>query len=419
MMAFINLYCEDALSFIWNDGDADVESQFAMVWAGYRTVRKFVSLEDSKALVRKACKDDIGITDPSQVGAMVACWDTAQRADENEKSQKLLAANTNAPRPMPMNEFTLMKKALERALGVPEDQSLSDSQIPHPTQFFNHKLEEVEKGFPVATPLDEIMFTGEPDTGGITEVGADSAGMMRMMFKKVKGTTARTEEEYRAKMKLEGAAWQMLSSKFLSRPWLKAIARSDFVSFSEWILGEDVFIIKMGTPQGERRIKAPWNILMNFEISARQAAFKHINERGHTMKVALNMVQGDADLRLRNFTTPLTMHLADKSKNNTPPPQNLWYERPTKYHKGDKGKGKGKGNKDRDQKGKGKGKSKDQNPLKLHKVGGREICYTYNAGKKCEGGCNRLHVCQFKPCAEKGEKHPMSICEKAQAAGVR
>ena len=224
-------------------------------------------------------------------------------------------------------------------------------------------------------------------------------------------------------MKLEGHAWQMLASKYITRPWLKDITRSDFVTFSEWILGEEVYMKKTSSSQGARRIKAPWSILMDFEYEARQKAFKMINEDGATMRDALEKVQHDADLMLSHFTTPLCIYLADqankKSPVNHPPPQNLWEQRPFKFQKGD-GKGKGK-NKDKG-KGKGKkngGKKGGKDNRLVFKKGDREICFKFNKGQRCDAQCQRVHICQFKECADRGEKHPLSICEKAIAAGVQ
>ena len=56
------------------------------------------------------------------------------------------------------------------------------------------KLDQTEQGEPEATPLDEIHYQGEEATGFIEVSAPDISGMNRMIRKKVKGTTARTEE---------------------------------------------------------------------------------------------------------------------------------------------------------------------------------------------------------------------------------
>ena len=88
----------------------------------------------------------------------------------------------------------------------------------------------------------------------------------------------------------------MLASKYISCPWLKEIHRSDFVIFSEWILGEEVYTRKVSTAQGERHVKATWHILMNFEYKARQRAFKKVNEDGEAMHDALKKIPKDPGL---------------------------------------------------------------------------------------------------------------------------
>ena len=213
MKDFVAQHAEDALTFIWNDADVEIPTQFALAWNGYRTVRKFVAIEDDKPLVRKAIGDEIGITDKSQVGAVVSCWETASQAEDNERKQKILATNMSVPRPMPMPEFQLMKQAIEAWSGI---KSLPKSQTPHPENFFNHKLDEVEKSHPIATPQDEIMYQDEPETAGaLSEVGADLSGALRMMRKKVKGTFARNEDKRKIYIERN---WREINS-FILRSW--------------------------------------------------------------------------------------------------------------------------------------------------------------------------------------------------------
>ena len=63
--------------------------------------------------------------------------------------------------------------------------------------------------------------------------------------------------------------------------------------------------------------------------------------------------------------------------------------------------GKGKGNKGKGGKGDGKGpKAK----LLTHTPEGREICFRYNNGEACDGGCGRVHICQWPG---RGQIHPV------------
>ena len=65
-------------------------------------------------------------------------------------------------------------------------------------------MEEVERGIPAATSLDEIMYIDEPESGAIaSEIGADLSGVMRMFRKKVKGTEHETTELQLRRMEAE------------------------------------------------------------------------------------------------------------------------------------------------------------------------------------------------------------------------
>ena len=125
---------------------------------------------------------------------------------------------------MPKTDFTLMRKALEKRLEV---DTLPEKETPHPDHFFNVKMDQVGAGEPEATPLDEIMFKGEAESGVLEFSKPDSTGTWRQMRSKVKGTTARTEESLRTKMKCEGNAWSMLATKFITISWLNGITRQE------------------------------------------------------------------------------------------------------------------------------------------------------------------------------------------------
>ena len=63
MKAFLAAWCEEALTFMFDDSDVDLESQVAVVHTGYRTVRKFAALEDERQGIEV---DPTGVTSQSR-----------------------------------------------------------------------------------------------------------------------------------------------------------------------------------------------------------------------------------------------------------------------------------------------------------------------------------------------------------------
>ena len=69
---FVKENCEPELAFIFATEELPVEVQYDFVHKGFKTVHKFANIDDTKEAVKKACKDEWGITDRLHIAAIVS-----------------------------------------------------------------------------------------------------------------------------------------------------------------------------------------------------------------------------------------------------------------------------------------------------------------------------------------------------------
>ena len=410
--AYIGEHAEAELAFVLGEVGMPLPLQYLLVHAGYRTVRLLASIEDTKAAVRVAFKDILGV-DPAadaearmQMSLLVLAWDIAQASAKKEIEVRAEAKSLGVQRPVTHNDRLAMRRLLQSRVGA-----IPDAETPG-AAYITTKLEEVELNDPQASPLDEIAHL-EHSTDCELTVGVDPQGAFRTVRKKLKVDIPATPEQYRMRMRVESNLWQMIASKFTNRSWLTGLTSADFNKFVDYVLGRKVLDIETGT-SGDGVTHAPkpsWSLVLSYEYHLRKAAFRMIREEGTSLSEALALVVKDAELRNLFFTTPLLLNSAlggtarrssggedDDAGNNRgkrrrrglrQPPAQAPPQPPAQQD--NKGKGKGKGGKG----GKGdKGNSKlvDKTP------DGREFCYRFNTGKPCDGRCGRVHACRVRGC---------------------
>ena len=215
---------------------------------------------------------------------------------------------------------------------------------------------------------------------------------MRIVKTKTKGKLPNSSEELLRVLKLEGVAWLCMAAKFKSKAWLAGLELQHWLKYTDYILGDKVYRIKVPVEGGQQLLRPSWTLLLSYEHKLRKEAFKLVNQGAATLQEALEHVVKDADLKETYFTTPLALTTAHNEKYR----KFNW-----KGEKGDDwkgGKGKGKKGKKGDHKGDHKGKSDYNGNILVSKTpDGRELCYAFNA-QGCRGKCGRVHACRVKGC---------------------
>ena len=199
-------------------------------------------------------------------------------------------------------------------------------------------------------------------------------------------------EELPAKLRLEANAWLMVASKMRNKVYLRNLEQRYFDQYTEYLLGEKCYNMKVPTASGEKSaLQPPWHILLDYEHEMRSNAVKKSRKEGIMLGVALMRATQDAELKELHFTSPITFASMQRPAKvgrweaATTPGASSGAWSSTGKGSGNKGKGKGK---------KGKPSKAFQTTylpgtkleLATHTPDGQEICYRFNMkGKKCDG----------------------------------
>ena len=406
---------EERSRWLHNNIDADLQYIFQESGMGeqtqydigqhYRTVKRFSSIADDRAGLRTALQDDFAMRPDSAanraaIAAVVSAWESSKFAHEEEIKLRQEAKQLGAPRPLPHTDRSAMLKALETTRG----EEITEKEQPS-TEYIALLLEEIEQDEVQAHPLDEVTSRKEAQSLQL-QSSLDQSGRVRITRQRPKGKLPTNTEELRAKLRLEAHAWLMVSSKMKNKVYLRNLEQRHFDQYTEFLLGEKCFTMRVPTASGEKSpLHPPWHILLDYEFELRSKAVKRAKKEGTMLGQALIEATQDSELKELHFTSPVTFAAL---------------QRPTKYgkweqpaptpgasssNKGAGGKGKGgKGKKNKN----GKGYAATFLPgtkheLVTHTVDGQEICYRFNMkGKKCDGKCGRVHICRVKGC---GQQH--------------
>lgn len=383
------------LQYIWDDSEVSLDLQYRFA-QHYRSLRVFIALGETTADVRTALRNDFqvnpnsGAEQRAETAKVVSAWTAGRQLYEKETELHAESKVLGMPRNLQHSERQAMLKAVEAALGV-----LAEHDTPS-SEYLAMKVEECENGEILASSLDEITSKTHKNTSSL-QTSLDTAGHVRVVKNKSKGTLPSNTEEYRQALKLEAVTWMCMAAKFKSKHWLSDLKADHFQRFVEYILGDRVNAIKVPYDNQHVAIKPNWALVLQYEHRLRREAFKLVNRGEATLGEALVRVTKDPDLKEAYFTTPLALTTAEtpvKFQKTSQKDNNEWTNRP-------KGKGKGKS-----QQHKGFGKGAKANASKgkhgdlslvAQTPDGRDICFAFNS-QGCNGKCGRVHVCRVRGC---------------------
>ena len=391
---YVTQHAAADLQYVLEDSSVPLDLQYRVV-RHYESLKIFAAMGDSAADIRTAAQADFGV-DPgtsaesrASVAKLVSAWNLAKDLAAKEKDLFAESKVLGAPRILQHSERQAMIRAVENSYG-----RLQESEMPA-NEYLALKLEEVENGEPLASPLDEIISKQEKNTASL-QTSLDASGHLRVTKIKGKGKLPESTEDYRRLMKIEGVAWLCMAAKFKSKAWLQNLTLSDFNKFVEYILGERVNGIKTSINGVSQPLRPPWNIVLDYELKLRKEAFKLVVRGQASLKEALEAVVKDFELKESFFVTPLTLA-----------PHEHVAKYPKTSGKGNGGQnisattgafGKGKSSKGKNfKKGKGKSGFKGDTALVSQTPDGRDICYAFNA-QGCAGKCGRVHCCRVRGC---------------------
>ena len=386
-----------------------LEQQYDLTVAGYPTIRSFAGYDESRVTVRAAFAVEfaLDVTAPAPAGpdarralaAMVAAWEISREQLTREGQLRAESKVLRITRPISTQDKIGMRRAVEGRFG-----KIPAREIPS-NDYISVKLEELENNEPVASPLDEVTSQVDVETAEVT-ANLDLSGKVQILRKRVKSVLPATPEAFRQRLRVERNVWLFMAAKFNNKPWLQGLTPAHFDTWTDFFLGHRVMLLEIPTAEGTKvPLHPPWQIVLSFEHECRKKVMEHINENGHAMVNAMELVPRDGELKEIAFTSPLALMNRGSKRSPDAPVQ------PTaaKKAKGGKGKGAGKGGAKIKDKGKGAGKGKGK--LLSKTPDGRRICFAFNNQGCTTPECDFAHICQRKSCLG---PHSMQDCPTAQ-----
>lgn len=392
---------ESDLLFIWGESRVPLMYQFDLINLGYSTLRGFASLDDSRAAVRVALAAelalDVAAAPPAgpnarlALSSLVAAWEISREQFNRELQLRAESKVLKIVRPVSTTDRAGMRRAVETLFGkIPNREAPS-------TDYISQKLEEIEQGEMIASPLDEVTSQTDIESPNVT-ANIDISGKVQILRKRAKSTLPGNPEELRLRLRVERNVWLYLATKFNNRPFLIGLAPSHWDIWTDYFLGHRVMLLEIPTPDGTRvPLHPPWQIVLSYEFECRKRVMELILEEGLTMIAALERVPRDGELKEIAFTSPLA--LMNRGTKRAPDPG--FTDAPKPVAKKAKGKGKGGPGKGRNAKGGGPaaGKGKGKGKLLSKTPDGRRICYNFNSPAGCnKADCDFAHICQRKSC---------------------
>lgn len=367
-------------------------NQLLFYHAGVTTIEKFASLAKDRDDLLQVLRDHWeldqgqGLEERVQVASIVCAQQASQTRVKKAAEVEAEFDVQNAAKPLVSTEWSSLREALDKRLGVLEDRVIPAKD------YVEKKLADVEAGEYRAEPLTEVVSKDEVDPDAMVPVW-DARGRFTMRRSASKVPEPANAEQLRRRMSIMKNAFVMISLRHTNRQELQGEWERTFEEYKDYLLGEYVYMLAAKDADGNTIATA--NLVLSYEHAVRKKAVKLVNSEGLAFPVALKQSWKDPTVKERCFTTPLALYA------KRPTAGAEWEVRKTyKGDKGDKGfKGKGKG---------GKGGKSNLQHCASHTPEGKPVCYRFNNPKeKCKAAkCKFEHVCGlcFSP------KHPMHAC---------
>ena len=389
---------ESELKYQMDEAGVPLSIQLMAYRKGFDCIRVFAGIDETKAEVRKALKDELPLDYSADaesrrnMALLLAVWDACRLHLAVQEKNKTDAKMGVQARNVPSTEHAAMRLAVEKLYG-----KLKDKELPSKT-FLAQKLEQVEDNAPQAEDLRDVTSLEDAEMEAYNALIDPSTFTLRIKPGRTTTTPPATPEELRMRHRRLGFAWEMVKTKHLSRSCLPDRCVDAFRELSDHVLGSHVAGLR--APGGH----APsWSMVLVYEGELRKAAYRYVRDgTSPDLHEALKRACNASEIMSTFFVVPFTLAGSERSGSMEftslalPPPESWWQRGSAK------GKGKGKVN----QVKKLIGKSYRTPDNKC-------ICFWFNRKTGCQrADCKYEHVCQR--CFE---KHSYVNCPHVRRTG--
>jgi hypothetical protein len=203
-------------------GVAD-EVQVALYHRGYTSLRLFSVIDETRAEVRGALNDEIGLdhtagnVERRNTALVLSAWETAKTQQKSNDENRAEARASMVPRPVPVSEHAMLREALENQIG-----RLRDYEVPAKS-LIAAKLDDIETNMPKLEDLRDVASVEDGEADLLQGSLDASTGTFKMKAARNTVTMPKTAEELRLRHRRIGLAWEMARTKHRNRVWLQGV----------------------------------------------------------------------------------------------------------------------------------------------------------------------------------------------------
>eukprot|EP00435_Cladocopium_sp_Y103_P020454 s3417_g5.t1 len=355
------------LRYLLTDVGVPEEVQLPLYHRGYTSLRLFSGMDETRTEVRAAVTAEIGLdhaagnADRRSMALLLSAWETARTQQKANDESRAEARSTMVPRPVPTNEYAMLREALETQM----DGRLKDYEVPSKS-LVAAKMDDVELNLPRVEDLRDIssIEAGEAD---VLQGSLDaSTGTFKMKPARATVQMPRNPEELRLRHRRLAIAWEMVKTKHRNRVWLQGGLLDIFRQLSDHILGRHVAGLTLPSGQSPQ-----WDTVQG---------------DAPTLEDGLTKAMKDAEVMNLHFIIPVTTSVAAGSASSSSRPA----ARPASPAAAKGG-----------TKGKAKGGNRPTKKLHVKTPDGRPLCFKFNNnnGKCTAKNCNFAPVSPVSPAA--------------------
>ena len=256
------------LRYVWQDNDVSLQNQY-LLSQHYRTLKVFCTFCDTTDAPTRA-----------EVARFVTSWEVARELASKEQELRAESRVLGMPRILQHSERQAMLKAVEGVIG-----KLQEAETPS-NEYLAVKVEECENNEPTASSLDEVTSRYDTSTTAL-QSSLDASGHVRVTKPKLKGKMPEDTESLRRVIKLEGIAWLAVAAKFKHKHWIHGLTMSDWMKYTDYILGDRVNNMKIQIDGQTQSVCPPWSVILTYEHQLRKEAFKLVQAGDKTLSEGL------------------------------------------------------------------------------------------------------------------------------------
>ena len=265
------------LLHIWDDAKVARAVQAKFSELGFTDTECFanmaLSADDVRELVLTeiGLKPNLGILGRNVVSRVLGAWKTANTRGEKQRTEDAQRAALGLPRALSDDIHIEMRNAYEDVHG-----KIMDSKVPA-APFLDSLDAMIQKNKYEAERLKFVVSKEEALGEAWSELRVGPSGaLLAQRSSRAETKPPATTEEYRKRIFMIGAGWEMMRLRYPTRPQLAGLLMSDWSDHAEWILGDRVFGATIATTSAGAKYSPSWQVVLELCYQVRKRAMEAV-----------------------------------------------------------------------------------------------------------------------------------------------